>query len=125
MADQATKARAIAALDEAIEAHTAAREKLVAVIALKDLNRQDTRVEEAERAALDVTIGNLENERAEYRAAAVVVSAPSRDEISTVRDRIKEIRDLAVADAARQAGQDLIRDVLRTALDLRAQNAKA
>ena len=126
MPDQGNvKDRAVAAIEAAIAAHSAARDKIVQVIVLKDLNRQDTRREEAQRAALDVKIGNLEEELAEYRAAAVVIGAPTVDEIAAVRARIKEIRDLAVADAALQTGTQTITAVLKEAVDLKDQNRKA
>ena len=126
MGDQGdAKDRAIAAIETAIAAHTAARDKIAEVIALKDLNGQDARREEAERAALDVKIGNLEDELPEYRAAASVVQAPTQQEIANVRSRIQEIRDLAVADAAQRAGLALIGNILQAATDLKNRNARA
>jgi len=126
MVDQTdVKDRALAAIEVALTAHQAVRDKIAQVIAMKDVNGQDTRREEARRAALDVKIGNLEDERAEYRAAAAVVQAPTVDEIAAVRSRIKEIRELAVADAALQTGLDLTGAVLKASIDLTNKNAKA
>jgi hypothetical protein len=119
------RARAVSAIRTAIDAHSAARDKIGQVIAVKDLNGEDASREEAERGALDVTIGNLEDEEAEYKAAQSVVSAPTQQEIGDVRVRIQEIRDIAVADAAQQAGKNLIVTILRASLDLRSKNAKA
>ena len=120
-----TKLRALEALDAAIEAHEAARAKVLAVIARRRLEGEDAQGEEAERAALDVTIGNLEDERAEYRAAVVVVTAPTTAEIDEVLGSVERIRQLAVADAAAKTGRDTIREILTAALDLKNQNAKA
>ena len=117
--------RAVAALDAAIAAHEAARDKVDEIIALKDLSGADTSAERARRAALEVTIGNLRDERAEYRAAASVVSAPTPAEIAAVRARIQEIQALAASDAARQEGQNAIQGLLHAALNLKNQNAKA
>ncbi len=119
------KNRALAAIEVAIATHAAARDKIAQVIAMKDVNGQDTRREEARRAALDVKIDNLEDERAEYRAAAEVVKAPTVDEIAAVRSRIDEIRKLAVADAALEAGLDLVGTVLQASVDLKSKNSKA
>ena len=119
------KDRALAAIEVAIAAHQAARDKIAQVIAMKDLNGQDARREEARRAALDVKISDLEDERAEYRAAVSVVRAPTPDEIAAVRSSIQQIRDLAVADAALQAGLDLLGTVLQASIDLTNKNSKA
>ena len=116
--------RAVAALDTAIESCAAARERIAAVITRKRLEREDTLEEEAQRADLDATIGDLEIERAEYRAAAVVVRAPTSAEIAAVRAQINRIRALAVDAAAARAGRDVMRDVLRAAINLKSQNAK-
>src|SRR6186997_1348890 len=98
MAERANvKDRALAAIDAALAAHMAARDKITQVIFMKGVDGRDSRREEARRADLDVTIGNLEDERAEYRAASTVVRAPTVDQIASVRSRIKEIRDQAVA----------------------------
>jgi hypothetical protein len=117
------KDRALAAIAAALAAHTAARNKITQVIFMKGVNGQDARREEARRADLDVTIGNLENERAEYRAATSVVHAPTVAEIAAMRSRIQEIRDLAVSDAALQAGLGLLGTVLKASIDLKNQNS--
>ena len=114
----------MAALDTTIESCAAARERIAAVITRKRLEREDTLEEEAQRADLDATIGDLELEHAEYHAAAVVVRAPTSVEIAAVRAQINRIRALAVDDAAARAGRDVLRDVLRAAIDLKSQNAK-
>ncbi len=119
------RGRAVSAIKTAIDTHSAARDKIGQVIVLKDLNGEDASKEEAERGALDVTIGNLEEEKAEYEAAQLVVSAPTQQEIDDVRARIQEIRDMAVTEAAQQAGKDLILTILRAALDIRSKNGKA
>jgi hypothetical protein len=125
MAERANvKDRALAAIDAALAAHMAARDKITQVIFMKGVDGRDSRREEARRADLDVTIGNLEDERAEYRAASTVVRAPTVDQIASVRSRIKEIRDQAVADAALQAGVGLVSTVLKASIDLKNQNAK-
>ena len=125
MAERAdVKDRALAAIDAALAAHMAARDKITQVIFMKGVDGEDARREEARRADLDVTIGNLEDERAEFRAASSVVRAPTVEEIASVRSRIKEIRDLAVADAALQAGVGLVGTVLKASIDLKNKNAK-
>ncbi len=119
------RGRTVLAINTAIDAHSAARDKIAQVIALKDRNGEDASEEEAERAALDATISDLEDEKAEYEAAGLVVRAPTRQEIDDVQARIKEIRDMAVTEAAQQAGKDLILSILRASLDVRSKNAKA
>jgi hypothetical protein len=126
MGDQTdVKDRALAAIDVALEAHQAARDKIAQVIAMKDVNGQDASREEARRAALDATISHLEEVRTEYRAAGVVVGAPTVEEIAAVRSRINEIRQQAVADAALQAGLDFVGSVLQASIDLKNKNSKA
>jgi hypothetical protein len=125
MAERAdVKNRALAAIDAALAAHMAARDKITQVIFMRGVDGEDARREEARRADLDVTIGNLADERAEFRAASSVVRAPTVEEIASVRSRIKEIRDLAVADAALQAGAGLVGTVLKASIDLKNKNAK-
>ncbi len=119
------RGRAVLAIKTAIDAHRAARDKVTQVIAVKDLNGEDAKKEEAERAALDVKIGNLEEEEADYEAAESLVSAPTQQEIDDVRTRIQEIRDMAVIDAAEQAGKNLILTILKASLGMLSKNQKA
>lgn len=118
------KTRAVAAIGTAIDTHNAARSKTNQVIAMKDFNGEDTSEEQAERARLDVEIGNLEDEKAEYQAAATVIRAPTQQEISAVQARVREIRDLAVAEAALQAGKEFIVAILQESIQLKNKNAK-
>jgi hypothetical protein len=123
MGNQSVKDRALLAIEAAIEAHEAARDKIAQVIFMKGIDGEDAGREEARRAALDVKIGNLEEELADLRAAASVVEAPTPEEIAAVRSRIKEIRDLAVSDAALQAGLGLVGTVLQASIDLKNRNS--
>ena len=119
------KPRAVAAIKTAIDTHRAARDKYNAMIARKDIEGQDTGIEDAKVASLDVQIGNLEDELAEYQAATTVVRAPTLEEITAAQAAISKIKTLAVADAALASGQAAITSLLKASLDLKNKNAKA
>ena len=118
------RSRALDSIKTALDAHKSARDKVLAVIALKDLNGKDTSSEAARRADLDVKIGNLEDEETEYKAAQTVVTAPTRAEITAGQADIQEIKKMAVADAALDVGLSTITDILRKSLELKNKNSK-
>jgi hypothetical protein len=114
--------RALDALETAIVAHEEARKKVAFRITRKHLNGEDTSEDAEERADLDVTLGNLETERTEYRAAVSVTSAPTPAEIAAVRSDVEKIGRMTVEEAALESGRQTIAGILRSSLDLTGKN---
>ena len=96
-----TKNRALEAIDAAIAANRAIRAKLEEAIAERLWKRRSVDKERADKASVISRLARLRRRRLEIEAAAVVVSAPTVAEIKEVRRLVKEINDLALADATR------------------------
>ena len=103
------KTAAVQAIKATIALKVAARDKLEQVIARKTLQGADVDQERADIAELNTEIGDARNLLAVLKAANVVVSAPTADEIADVTKTEQAIRALAVEDAMTQAGLDLIK----------------
>jgi hypothetical protein len=115
----ADKDVAIQALTAAIETNEAARDKLEQVIVRKKVRMQDVEEERARVAEINREIGDWRNLRAELRAAAIVVSAPTTDEINAVVKLQRQIQTAAIEDATVQATLDLIKQGIGAAGTLR------
>lgn len=112
---------AIQALTAAIATNEAARDKLEQVITRKKVRMLDVDEERAMVAEVNREIADWRNLLAELRAASIVVSAPTIDEINAVMELGRQIRAAAMDDARVQAGLDLIRQGITAAGTLRGK----
>ena len=119
-----TKDNAIRAIKTSINVHRAARAKIEDVIARKKFRRRSVDKERAEKASLNRKIANLRDLKVELEAANDVVSAPTVAEITEVNGLIKEINELALADAMRAAGLRFLQSAVARATALRSQVAR-
>ena len=110
---------AIQALTAAIVTNEAARDKLQQVITRKKVRMEDVEEERAMVAEINREIADWRNLLAELRAAAIVVSAPTTDEINAVVKLQRQIQAAAVEDAKVQATLDLIKQGITAAGTLR------
>jgi len=110
---------AIQALTAAIATNEAARDKLQQVITRKRVRMEDVEEERAMVAEINREIADWRNLLAELRAAAIVVSAPTTDEINTVVKLQRQIQAAAVEDATVQATLDLLKQGITAAGTLR------
>ena len=118
-----SKTNALKAIQLAIDANVVAKEKLEAIIGIKDLNGLDSAEEQEEILNHDGEIGFLEELLAECDAAAVVVSAPTEDEIAEVSELVQHLRDLVVRDAIASAARGAIIETLEAAKEARSKVA--
>lgn len=119
-----TKDKAISAIESSIKVLRASRGKIEDVIAEKKFRRKNVDKERAEKASLNRKLANLRDLKVELRAANVVVSAPTPAEIAEVNGLIREIHDLALADAMRAAGLRFLQSAVAQAIELRGKVSK-
>jgi len=110
---------AIQALTAAIATNEAARDKLEQVITRKKVRMLDVEEERAMVAEVNREIADWRNLLAELRAASIVVSAPTIDEINAVVELGRQIQAAAINDARVQATLDLIKQGIAGAGTLR------
>ena len=115
---------AIKALEAEIKFNESAIDKLDEVIAHKKFDREDVDKERNEKAKISQKLTDLEELLADIKAAAVVVTAPTEDEIADASKAIATIRDMAVKDAAMAAGLTTIKDILRVASSKLSEQVK-
>jgi hypothetical protein len=110
---------AVAAVEASLAILEALRSKTEEVIAFKLANRRSVAKDRAERATLNRQIANARDFLLEVKAASVVVTAPTPEEIAETQAVLRRIRELAVEDAIVAGGIELIRQGLVTAKSLR------
>lgn len=113
-----SNANATEALGTAISVCEASESWLKRVIRRKRRLGKDVKKEQREQARVARKLTHLENLLAEYEAARVVVSAPTKKEIHEVAKWLKTLRDLTIQDAMFAAGLNLITNALRDAESL-------
>lgn len=100
------------ALDAAIRGLRAARKQIEDVIAEKEFQQKPFDRERREKARVNRKLTKLRRRRAMVAASRVVVPAPKPAEIKAVVATIREVERLALADAMRKAGIDLVMKVV-------------
>lgn len=110
-----TKDNAVSALKTEIELNKAAITKLDEVITQKNFDGENTDRERYEKSEISLKLTHLENRLAQTRAASVVVSAPTEEEIIEVSEGIAKIRSMAVAEEFAAQGLNAIENILREA----------
>lgn len=118
-----TKENAINGIATSINLHRVARAKIDDVIAKKKFLRQNVDKERSEKSSLSRKISNLRDLKVELEAASNVVSAPTVGEIAEVNGLIREINELALAEAMQAAGLQFIQSAVSRAKILREQVA--
>ncbi|MHC4270026.1 MAG: hypothetical protein ACYSTS_16400 [Planctomycetota bacterium] len=115
------KRNALQGIETAIKVNRAIRAKLEEVIAEKLWKRRNVDKERSAKASVNARLARLRRRKLDIDAASVVVSAPSVAEIRQVNNLIKEINDLALADAMRAAGLDFLKSAAARAAELRGK----
>jgi hypothetical protein len=113
------KSQALDAIATAIDVHRAAREQVESLIGIRKMARREVDKERNLKATLSRKIGHLHDLEVELKAARSVASAPTVDEIRSVKALITNINNLALADAAREATLTFLGDAVRRADGLR------
>lgn len=120
MADN-TKTRAMDAIAVARDVHTEAWQKLTKVIARRNFRRQSVDKENNLRALANRRISTYSRRLIELKAASVVSKAPTPAEIAEIRKFVAKVKNLAVADAMRVAGFEVIRKVMSRSSEIASQ----
>jgi hypothetical protein len=100
--------KALEALDASIKGLRVSRKTLEKVIAEKRFLQKNRDRELREKARITRKLANVRVRKAQARAAQVVVAAPTAAEIRSVVQTIREVERMALADAMRRAGINLV-----------------
>jgi hypothetical protein len=117
------KQRALDAIDAAVTVHEKIKGELDGLIAQKKAKGLTVDAERQESAALIQRLSRLRNRRAELAAAAVVVSAPTVQELEEVKRLVQTIKNQAIAGAMFSAGLKAAKDLAAKAENI-ANKAK-